>query len=387
MRSTRAAVAAVTSTLGIAALSIGCSDMRDEAASASGAGGAGGHSIAGSGGGGMVGAGGDPMAGRVVQQTVTLDANGVSSPLEFVVPGATRSVTVVAVGAETALYALGAFQTADGIEHVGVSLDGPLGPSMEARYFDEQIGLMEGGLYQSIRLGTFTHVYPYAPDLALPAGSSSLRITSNAASGDVDVTLLMPEDDGASVLHLSFLTATEGAPFAPGPSLLDPLQAIFATAGITVVVDEVLALPGTGLEDITEFTEPQETPQSQSAMLALLGHAASPGSTSLKVIGVDSLPAAGLSLGTPGPPIPSSYYFGVIIDSLSQTSGSARVVAHEVSHFLALSHVTNSGISGTTYPDPLDDTVPGDGNLMESGTVLTPDQAFALSRSALLRKE
>jgi len=51
------------------------------------------------------------------------------------------------------------------------------------RYFDEQIGLMEGGLYQSIRLGTFTHVYPYAPGLALPAGPSNLRVISTATSG------------------------------------------------------------------------------------------------------------------------------------------------------------------------------------------------------------
>jgi hypothetical protein len=46
--------------------------------------------------------------------------------------------------------------------------------------------------------------------------------------------------------------------------------------------------------------------------------------------------------------------------------------------------VQNRGISGTTYPDPLDDTTPGANNLMEGGTVLTPGQAFALSRSALL---
>jgi hypothetical protein len=37
-----------------------------------------------------------------------------------------------------------------------------------------------------------------------------------------------------------------------------------------------------------------------------------------------------------------------------------------------------------TYADPLDDTQPGQSNLMQSGTVLTPDQGFALSRSSLL---
>lgn len=37
-----------------------------------------------------------------------------------------------------------------------------------------------------------------------------------------------------------------------------------------------------------------------------------------------------------------------------------------------------------TYDDPIDDTMPGANNLMENGTVLTPGQAFALTRSALL---
>ena len=62
----------------------------------------------------------------------------------------------------------------------------------------------------------------------------------------------------------------------------------------------------------------------------------------------------------------------------------ARVTAHEVAHFLALQHVENRGISGAIYPDPLDDTTTGADNLMEDGTALTPGQAFALTRSALL---
>lgn len=64
--------------------------------------------------------------------------------------------------------------------------------------------------------------------------------------------------------------------------------------------------------------------------------------------------------------------------------GSGRVVRGCSGHFLALQHVQNRGISGRTYPDPLDDTTPGADNLMKGGTLLTPHQAFALSRSALL---
>ncbi len=101
---------------------------------------------------------------------------------------------------------------------------------------------------------------------------------------------------------------------------------------------------------------------------------------------VESLPAGigGLALGTPGPPVRGSYYFGVIVRGGTQWAQIARVTAHEAAHFLALQHVQNVGVSGTRYPDPLDDTAPGMPNLMESGTQLTAGQAFALSRSSLL---
>ena len=79
-----------------------------------------------------------------------------------------------------------------------------------------------------------------------------------------------------------------------------------------------------------------------------------------------------------------SYYFGVLVRGDFGAAELARVVAHEASHFLALQHLENRGVSGMTYPDPLDDTTPGANNLMEGGTLLTPGQAFALSRSALL---
>ena len=106
----------------------------------------------------------------------------------------------------------------------------------------------------------------------------------------------------------------------------------------------------------------------------------------LDVFFVEGLPSgvAGLSLGTPGPPTRGSYYFGVLVRGDFPAAELARVTAHEVAHFLALQHVQNRGISGRTYPDPLDDTTPGADNLMENGTALTAGQAFALSRSALL---
>jgi hypothetical protein len=122
-----------------------------------------------------------------------------------------------------------------------------------------------------------------------------------------------------------------------------------------------------------------------SAELAVLGQSLVT-SDALNVFLVDTLPVGvgGLSLGTPGPPTPDSYYYGVIVRRDADDRTVGRVVAHEVAHFLALHHVVNRGISGATYPDPLDDTEPGQANLMGSGTTLTPGQIFALSRSALL---
>ena len=162
------------------------------------------------------------------------------------------------------------------------------------------------------------------------------------------------------------------------------MDRVFAQAGITLRFNGLERLTGTALERITDFNEPQETPTSQSAMLTSL--VADSTSDGLDVFFVEGLPTgvAELSLGTPGPPTRGSYYFGVIVRGGFPAVEQARVTAHEVAHFLALQHEQNRGISGRLYPDPLDDTTPGVDNLMEDGTVLTPGQSFALSRSALL---
>jgi hypothetical protein len=125
-----------------------------------------------------------------------------------------------------------------------------------------------------------------------------------------------------------------------------------------------------------------------AAMLPALAPAAI-SAGALDVFVVDSLPfnVAGLSLGTPGPPQRGGYYYGVVLERQTDDALFARVLTHEVCHFLALQHVQNTGISGTVYPDPLDDTTPGASNLMENGTVLTADQTFSLTRSALLANE
>jgi hypothetical protein len=311
-----------------------------------------------------------------------VDDTGLSPEVGFEIPEGTRSLTVVISGAVDRLYALGALALGDGVDLVELPAGTP-GPAMRAAYDDEQVGQMPGDLFQSIRLGTFTHVYPYRPGQEVIAGAAALRIASDAA-GPVEVRVLMPEDDGAQTLPLNIYLVSDTLPAPDTAAFVAELDRIYAQAGITVTIDEVERLTGTALEQITQSTEPQEAPDSQAAMLPAL--VADRDADGLDLFFVESLPSGigGLALGTPGPPVRGSYYFGVLIRGGYPDVEAARITAHEAAHFLALQHVQNVGVSGAIYPDPLDDTAPGTGNLMENGTFLTDDQAFALSRSALL---
>ncbi len=322
---------------------------------------------------------------RQISVRTSLGADGFSAPVRFSVPERTRSLTVVASGPKDALLALGSL-TVGGNDLVRASPSG-FGAAMKASYIDEQTGQPPGDLLQSARLGTFTLVYPYAPGQAPLGGPTELRVASDKAAGEIEVTLLMPADDGSKVLHVNVLAVSETVTMASPPDFLEQAQTIFDPVGIRIVVDSVATVRGNDLSTVRESTEPQEEPDSSAAKLAVLGASRAAG-PALNVFVVDRLPPgiAGLSLGVPGPPIPSSYYFGVILQKAPPAS-LATTFAHEVSHFLALQHVVNKGVSGKMYPDPLADTAPGEGNLMERGTKLTPDQGYALSRSALLRAD
>ena len=330
----------------------------------------------------LLGCGDDAPPARDVALDVTIGAGGLSEEVAFTIPDGTRSISVIVEGAPDALYALGAFGVGDGVDLVQLPAEAP-GAAMQASYRDEQIGQMPGALFQSIRLGTFTHVYPYRPDQVVLAGTGRLRVASDRP-GPATVHLVMPEDDGAATLPLRFHVVSDTLPEPTAPVFVGELDRLLAQAGLAVRVDGITRHPGTGLARITDFNEPQESPTSQSAMLP--GLVADEAAAGLDVFLVDGLPSgvAGLALGTPGPPVRGGYYFGVVIRGDLPAASLARVTAHEVAHFLALQHVLNRGVSGRTYPDPLDDTTPGDDNLMEDGALLTADQAFALSRSALL---
>lgn len=322
-----------------------------------------------------------PPARELVLEAL-VGADGLSAELAFEIPPGSRSITVVIEGAADGLYALGSFSVGDRAELVNLPAGSP-GAAMQTSYTQEQIGQMPGDLYQSIRLGTFTQVYPYRPGQVLIDGTGHLRVASNRP-GPVTVRLVMPEDDGARTLPLNLyiVSATLADPNTSG--FVSELERLFAQANVTVTINGVERITGSALSRITDFSEPQESPTSQSAMLPAL--VADRDHTGLDVFFVESLPSGvgGLALGTPGPPFRGAYYFGVIVRGGFPAVELARITAHEAGHFLALQHVQNVGISGRTYPDPLDDTTPGADNLMEGGTLLTAGQAFALSRSSLL---
>src|SRR4030095_6378931 len=86
-------------------------------------------------------------------------------------------------------------------------------------------------------------------------------------------------------------------------------------------------------------TDPEETPDGGPAKLAVRGHQRLPLSSALNIYLAASCGGhgiKGLSLVTPGPPLPSSYYFGVFIERSSDYDAMARLSAHEIAHFLGL---------------------------------------------------
>jgi hypothetical protein len=336
----------------------------------------------------IAGCGGDAEPPLEVTFTdVGFAAGGLSDELEVEVPDGMRSMTIVATGADDALYALGGLVDAGGTAHVDLP-DAPI-DLLRSMYYDEQVGELPGaGLHQSSRLGTFTQIVPNRPGWQLVPGPLRFRILTDQPATPITVTVLFAPDDGARQLHVNIISVSDTVAYTDEASVpfVPRARELLASAGIELVVDQVLDLDGTGLETISDFNEPQESPGSMSAMLARAGRDAV-SSDALNVFMVDGLPfgVAGLSLGTPGPPVPSSYYWGVIALHAGEPAQVGRTVAHEIAHFIGLGHVENRGISGTIYPDPLDDTNPGTNNLMEGGSVLTEDQSFVLQRSPLLR--
>ena len=325
----------------------------------------------------------------VAIEGVRFDASGVSDSIRVQVPERTRALAVVVRGDDQTLYGLAWLKTADGVEHVRLPDRIDLGMAMRRQYLEDGVGAMPGALFQRTRLGIFTQIFPDRPGVGLPPGEAVLRIaTTDPTRERVEVEILMPPDDGAHLLPLNVFAVSnqfsysgpDAVPFVPR------LREILGAAGIEVAVERVVNLPDSGLSRMSEATRPQELPDSASAKLALLGGAMVTGDA-LNLFIVDAMPdgIAGWSLGTPGPPLPDTCYSGVVA-SHAEGDRLPLVLAHEIAHYLGLAHPVDTAPSGAAYPDPLEDTEPGGGNLMSGdGMSVTRDQAWVLARSPLLR--
>jgi hypothetical protein len=321
--------------------------------------------------------------------TLRFDRSGVTEPLLFHVPRETRSLSITVEGATTALYALQSLVTADGVDRVGLG-GVPAGTEMRRRYYDDQAGQMAGSTYQAMRLGTFSFNYPMLASHALPEGVASLSVATDrefSSPAAIKIRILRPLSN--PTLHLNLLAHSNSFSESQMAGLSQGLNAIFAPAGVRIVFDQVKITRDSAYRIITDFSEPQETPTSHAARLATAGISEVGGSHALNVFVVDALPSniGGMSLGVPGPPIPSNYYFGVLVRHRAAEADFSRLMAHEICHFLGLPHVVSRGTSGTVYPDPFSDTEPNGTNLMESrvpATSLSAQQIVALRQSPLL---
>ncbi len=348
--------------------------------------------------GGLGGCKEEPLGAEVLsfppsntRATLAVGADGRSEPFAFRVASRARSFTIVARGADDRLYALDALIDASGVDHV--QADPTILPAsiMQHQFADEEVGFMPGPLLQVVRLGEFVHVYPYAPGQSFPPGWWELRLACDRPGGTVDVMVDLPSEDAARTLHLNLFTISDDPMATAARDTLPAVAAILAQAKLSLVVDEERRLTGTAFSKLDEMFGTNPGPQSELAALAREGRKLV-SSAGLDVFVVDSFSfplVRGASLGLPGGPDPASYYFGVFVRNDPDPVKRARTMAHEISHFLALQHVENISSSGTVYRDPYDDTLTGQGNLMDTGdgTLLSAGQSFALTKSALLRNE
>jgi len=341
---------------------------------------------------------GEPDSRAIVREA-TLNGIGISEAVDFYVPPRTRSVTVSVIGDTKQLYALASFRTADGQEHVGWDQAKPPAPVLRHYYREEHICHFPGKLKQCPRLGTFTITYPNKRGQSVPPGPTSLKVSSEAANGKVLVRVFLPEEDNARTLHVNLSIVSDQTKRFDSTLFIKKVEKIFEEADIRVVIDNELLLKGTPFSEITELaepkarlsgapTDPEETPWNAPARLAQYGHQRLPSSTALNLYVIDSFGRRGIkgvSLGTPGPPMPSSYYFGVLIERSEDYDSMAYLAAHEICHFLGLDHLRRWSVSEKPYSDGLGDTGDTLLNLMGSGLDLTPEQVFVLTRSPLLK--
>lgn len=180
----------------------------------------------------------------------------------------------------------------------------------------------------------------------------------------------------------------ENATEAPAlQQALDEARAIFERADIALRIVDISDVP-TRFATIEDASGPGD--------LAELFEFGSGQESGLGLFIVDRFvaPLAGTSGGIPGPAFsPGRASSGVAVawqEAEDDPSRLARVIAHEVAHWLGLFHTSQRGL----FADPIADTPVGEGerdNLMfaelEGGLIITPDQARVLRRHLEIRPE
>lgn len=314
---------------------------------------------------------------------VELGNDGLSEALELEVPEGARSITVLIEGSPSAVYGLRRL-TLGG----EVALEFPLDITSTGFQYGF-ITLGPGGAQSFLRLGSFVHTYPTLESQPLPAGRATLQIVSSIPSEPARVRVFAPVGEGTE-LHVSVISATPDGHEAE----LATATEVLASAGITLIVDERVPLV-------------DETPITLGAIPQPGGPGVERAALERSLLSTDALPlifielenAQGVSLGLPASPAGGDY-FAVLIDPTNEWFGDrsraqGRVIAHELAHSLGLFHLENPTPTGDLVPDAFDDTegfedtlmgsVPTNAPISEISFRVSPMQAYAMSRSPLLR--
>lgn len=325
--------------------------------------------------------------------SVSVPAGAPSEVVRFDIPPAARGITVIVDGDQAASFALASMTVAGSAELVE--------PAIASSLTENLIG--SGAQMQFPRRRTFTFQYPVLASQPLE-GQLALRVVSDRP-GVVSVRVLAPTGP-AHILHVALVSFSNDTPLDVEPEAVEHAREILARVGIDLVVDEQIFVEAYQQMAVTNTVV---TPGDEFYGLFERAHAAVT-SDALPVVFVD-LPdyRTGFSAGIPCPLLAEHPYLAVAIDpnqnGLSEGGARAvgRTLAHELGHALGLHHPENvlrsefdpeNGWHVELVYDAFDDTNGPNFGLMggrvldapvsEEAVFLSPQQVFAMTRSALL---